>query len=59
MKVGRGRLINRPSRTGTKTYARYFVYIPTYVARDEAFPFKAGEEVLVRIEDGRLTIEKP
>ena len=58
MKIGRGRFSNRPSRTGGKLYDRYFVYIPTYVAKDEAFPFESGEEVLVRIEGERLIIER-
>ena len=58
MKIGKGRFINRPSKTGKKLYDRYFVYIPTYVVKDEDFPFEAGEEVLVKIEQGKLIIEK-
>lgn len=58
MKMGRGRFSNRPSKTGGKSYDRFFVYIPTYVAKDKDFPFKSGEEVFVRIENGRLIIEK-
>ena len=53
-----GRFINRPTRTGGKTYDKFFVYIPTSVAKDSAFPFRPGEEVLVRIEGKRLVIEK-
>ena len=58
MKLGKGRFINRPSKTGKKVYDRYFVYIPTYVAHDENFPFKAGDEVIVRIGEGKIIIEK-
>jgi hypothetical protein len=58
MKVGKGRFINRPSKTGKKLYDRFFVYIPTYVARDKEFPFKTGEEVVVKIQKGKLIIEK-
>lgn len=58
MREGRGRFINRPTRTGGKTYDKFFVYVPTEVARDGTFPFKAGDEVFVRIENGKLTIEK-
>lgn len=58
MKIGKGRFINRPSKTGKKLYDRFFVYIPTYVAKDENFPFKTGEEVVVRIQKGKLIIEK-
>jgi len=58
MKIGKGRFINRPSKTGKKFYDRFFVYVPTYVARDEDFPFKVGDEVVVKIEKGKLVIEK-
>ena len=58
VKIGKGRFINRPSKTGGKKYDRFFVYVPTYVATDENFPFKPGEEVLVRIENGKVVIEK-
>lgn len=58
MKVGKGRFINRPSKTGKKLYDRFFVYVPTYVAKDKSFPFKPGSIVLVRIEADRLIIEK-
>ena len=58
MKVGKGRFINRPSKTGKKLYPRFFVYIPTYVAKDKDFPFEEGAEVLVRILKGKLVIEE-
>lgn len=58
VRIGKGRFINRPSTTGGKKYDRFFVYIPTYVATDERFPFEPGEEIVVRIEDDRVLIEK-
>ena len=58
MKIGKGRFINRPSKTSKGTYNRFFVYIPTYVAEDERFPFEEGEEVVVRIQKDKLVIEK-
>ena len=58
MKVGRAKLINRPTTTKGKKYDKFFVYIPTYVARDKDFPFKIGEELVIRIENGKLIIEK-
>ncbi len=58
MKWGRGRLINRPTKTAGKLYDKFFVYIPTYVAKDEDFPFKVGDELMVRIDNGKLVIEK-
>lgn len=58
MKVGKGRFINKQSRTGKKVYDKFFLYIPTYVARDRDFPFKEGDLVVVKIENGKLTAEK-
>jgi len=58
MKVGRAKLINRPTITKGKTYDKFFVYIPTYVVRDKDFPFKVGEELVIKIENGKLIIEK-
>lgn len=58
MREGKGRFINRPTRTGGRTYDKFFIYIPTEVARDGTFPFKEGEEITVRIEGERLVIER-
>lgn len=58
MKVGKGRFINKQSRTGKKVYDKFFLYIPTYVARDRDFPFKEGDLVVIKIENGKLTAEK-
>jgi hypothetical protein len=58
MKVGRAKLINRPTITKGKTYDKYFLYISTFVVRDKDFPFKVGEELVVRIENGKLIIER-
>jgi hypothetical protein len=53
-----GKIINRPTKTGGKLYDKFFIYIPTSVAKDSAFLFKSGEEVVVRIEGKKLVIEK-
>ncbi len=45
-----GRFINRPTRTGRGVYDKFFVYIPTELARDSGFPFKPGEEVEVHVD---------
>lgn len=50
MLSGKGRFINRPTRTGKRTYDKFFVYIPTEIARDGLFPFKEGDEVLIRVD---------
>jgi hypothetical protein len=55
---GKGRVINRPTMTGKKPYDKYFVYIPTEIARDGLFPFKAGEVVAVEINKNSLVIRK-
>lgn len=57
---GKGRFINRPTRTGGKLYDKHFIYIPTEVARDSSFPFKVKEIVRIRIdkENNRLIIER-
>ena len=55
---GIGKVINRPTKTGGKTYDKYFIYIPASVAKDSAFPFSPGEKVIVRIEGNKLIIEK-
>jgi hypothetical protein len=47
---GKGRFINRPTKTGKGVYDKFFMYIPTEVARDGLFPFKEGDEVLVKID---------
>ena len=55
-----GKLMNRPTQTGGKTYDKFFIYVPIEVARDSAFPFKANERVKVKIDidNKRLLIEK-
>jgi hypothetical protein len=50
---GLGRFVNRPTVTGGRRYDKFFVYVPTEVAKDSAFPFKAGDIVEVRIDAGR------
>lgn len=57
---GKSKLMNRPSRSKGKMYDKYFVYIPSEVARDTAFPFKHKDEVIVKIDikNKRLIIEK-
>ena len=55
-----GKFINRPTQTGKKLYDKFFVYVPTDVARDGLFPFKTNDRVKVKIdtENNRLIIEK-
>jgi hypothetical protein len=46
----RGRFINRPTKTGRGLYDKFFIYIPTELARDSSFPVKPGQEVEVQID---------
>ena len=58
MKVGRAKLINKPTTTKGKKYNKYFIYLSTYLVEDKNFPFKENEELLAKIEDGKLIIDK-
>ena len=50
---GKGKVVDR----GTK-YSKIFIYIPKSVFEDTSFPFKVGEDVLVRIEGDKLVVSK-
>ncbi len=58
MRTGVGTFINRRTKTGKKTYDRFFIYVPTEVARDGTFPFVEGEKVEIEIKGKNLTITK-
>jgi len=47
---GVGTVIGRKSVSKGKEYARIWVYVPTKVSEDTAFPFKIGMPCLVKIE---------
>ncbi|XES76289.1 MAG: hypothetical protein ACBZ72_08885 [Candidatus Bathyarchaeia archaeon] len=55
-----GRFVNRPTSTGGKLYDKFFIYVPTEVARDGLFPFDTNEKVKVKIDanNKRLIVEK-
>ena len=50
MLQGKGRFTNRPTRTGKREYDKFFVYIPTEIARDGLFPSREGDEVTVTVD---------
>jgi len=60
MLQGKGRFINRPTQTGKHVYDKFFVYVPTEIARDGLFPFKAGDQVVVKVDPKlkRVIVEK-
>jgi hypothetical protein len=59
-RTGVGTIIGRKSVSKGKEYARIWVYVPTKVSEDTAFPFKIGAPCLVEInEEKRMLIVKP
>jgi len=46
---GVGTIIGRKSISKGREYARIWVYVPTKVSEDTAFPFEIGMPVLVEI----------
>jgi len=58
MKIGRAKLVNKPTTTKGKKYDKYFLYLSSYVVKDKDFPFEVGEELMVRIVNGKLIIER-
>lgn len=58
MLKGKGKFTNKPTKTKGHTYDKFFIYIPTGIARDSTFPFKDGEEVTIHIESGKVIVEK-
>jgi hypothetical protein len=38
--------------------SRHSINLPSDFVRDSAFPFKVGDELVARIEEGKVVIEK-
>jgi hypothetical protein len=53
----KGRFINRPTQTGGKKYDKFFVYIPTEVAKDSQFPFKPGDLLSISLNSKKKKLE--
>ena len=58
MRKGKGRFINNPTVSKGKKYDKFFIYVPTEVARDSNFPFKEGDKVEVEVKGESLVITK-
>ncbi len=58
MQKGKGRFFNRPTVSKGKKYDKFFIYVPTEVARDTAFPFRHGDRIEVEITGNTLTVRK-
>jgi hypothetical protein len=52
-RIGVGTIIGRKTVSKGKEYARIWVYVPTKVSEDTAFPFKIGAPCLVKIDEGK------
>jgi len=60
VREGTGRIVIRETKTKNKKYKKTWIYVPSQVANDTAFPFKHREEVTIKIDTRkkRLIIEK-
>ncbi len=58
MKIGRAKLVNKPTTTKGKKYDKWFIFISTFVVRNKAFPFTEKDELSVEIVDDTLVIKK-
>ncbi len=56
MLQGKGRFMNRPTKTGKRAYDKFFVYVPTEIARDGLFPFQEGDEIKVTVDPKRKRV---
>jgi hypothetical protein len=59
-RTGVGTVIGRKSVSKGREYARVWIYVPTKVSEDTAFPFEIGTPCLVEIdEERRQLVVKP
>lgn len=58
MRKDTGKFVNHPTRTGKRLYDKFYIYIPTQVAKDGTFPFKEGDKVEVEIKGKTVIITK-
>jgi hypothetical protein len=58
MQKGKGRFFNRPTISKGKKYDKFFIYVPTEVARDTNFPLKDGDRIEVEIKGKAVIITK-
>ena len=58
MRKGKGKFFNRPTISKGKKYDKFFMYIPTEVARDTNFPLNDGDRIEVEIRDKTVIIRK-
>ena len=58
-RIGVGTIIGRKSVSKGREYARIWIYVPTKVSEDTAFPFRIGMPCLVEIKEkeGQLLVK--
>jgi hypothetical protein len=58
-RTGIGTIIGRKTASKGKEYSRIWVYVPTKVSEDTAFPFKIGAPCKVEIDEdkGQLVVK--
>jgi hypothetical protein len=57
--AGLGRFVNSSfQREGQKKADRFYIILPHDLVKSEQFPFKHLETVIVRLENGKLTVSK-
>jgi hypothetical protein len=58
-RTGIGTIIGRKSVSKGKEYSRVWIYVPTKVSEDTAFPFRIGMPCMVQINEEKELIVKP
>ena len=58
MRKATGKFVNHPTWTGKQLYDKFYIYVPTQVAKDGTFPFKIGDRIDVEIQGETLIITK-
>ena len=53
-----GKFVNHPTRTGKQLYDKFYIYVPTQVAKDGTFPFKERDKVEIEIKGNAVIITK-
>jgi crotonobetaine/carnitine-CoA ligase len=56
MKIGKGKISKK--RSGNRGYSSFWVYLPSKIAKDNAFPFRDKEEVRIELKGEHLEIRK-
>ena len=58
MLTARTKLSERVVKAKGHEYRQLIIYVPKDLVKDSQFPFKPGQDVAIRIDDGKLIIEK-